>query len=172
MLVECDAETYLKYIKDDPVRPNLFEDNTKRFTDKFRVFANVDSRDNVLAIICVALAPFLPQTESQLQDLSEGVFDTLMRDWKDQLDFFDANIGTVLCPYSLWSYEPKAGRTLVNELLEAIPLLFPDVSQVITMSPPTQMAMKFHLSNGAEILSINGTTINYIYEIPEQVAVH
>jgi hypothetical protein len=31
MLIECRMEEFIDYIADDPVRPNLFEDNVTRF---------------------------------------------------------------------------------------------------------------------------------------------
>ena len=35
------------------------------------------------------------------------------------------------------------------------------------MSPPTKMAMDFHIGNGAVLLSPNVETINYEYKIKE-----
>ena len=45
--------------------------------------------------------------------------------------------------------------------------MHPEVDAVITMSPHTHTAMKFHLSNGAGIFSSNEKTVNYEYEVPD-----
>ena len=160
MLIECDKARYLKYIKDDPVRPNLFDDDTVRFDGNFRVYADIDRQGfgiSVNAVICVVIAPFLPQNEKTIQDFASG-------DLEIQPEEGDS-FSKILCPYSLWSYEKGAGRRLVNSLLEAVPIMYPDVDYVITMSPPTKMAMDFHVGNGAHVLSPNKDTVNYEYKI-------
>ena len=176
MLIECDEETYGKYMKDDPVRPELFDDDGTRFNGNFRVYADVDKQGFetvVNAIICVVIIPFVPQNEKHLRDIASEDLKVLMAmEWEG--DRFprpndeEEGMATILCPYSLWSYTKGAGRKLVNELLEAIPFLHPEVSHVVTMSPPTKMAMNFHTSNGAFLLSPNKDTVNYEYKyIPD-----
>jgi len=166
MLTICDAETYLQYMKDDPVRPNLFGDDTARFRDKFYVFADVDEDDKTVnAILCAVLSPFVIQTEELLRAISEDYqsMQELEASIRGILD--DKNIATILTPYSLWSYRKGSGKKLINELLDFIPLNFPRVTHVITMSPPTKMAMLFHTGNGARLLSPNSETINYEYRL-------
>ena len=172
MLIECDKEGYLKYIKDDPVRPDLFDDDAVRFDGNFRVYADIDRQGfgiNVNAVICVVIAPFIPQNEGQIQAFASGDLNASMAIRSEG----EGSFGKVLCPYSLWSYEKGAGRRLVNSLLEAVPIMYPDVDYVITMSPPTKMAMNFHTSNGASLLSSNKDTVNYEYEIENYgVSIH
>ena len=64
-----------------------------------------------------------------------------------------------------------SGKRLINALLDFIPLNFPQVTHVITMSPPTRMAMEFHTGNGAILLSPNVETINYEYRL-DNVTLH
>lgn len=161
MLIECDKAGYLEYIKDDPVRPNLFDDDAVRFDGNFRVYADIDRQGfgiSVNAVICVVIAPFIPQNEKTIQDFASGDLKRQPEEWEEY---------TILCPYSLWSYEKGAGRRLVNSLLEVVPIMYPNVDHVITMSPPTKMAMDFHLGNGAHVLSPNKDTVNYEYEIED-----
>lgn len=168
MLIECDKEEYLKYIKDDPVRPNLFTDDSIRFQGNFRVYADIDRQGfgvNVNAIICVVIAPFIPQDEEQLRSIANGESELSFQCRVKEDGGLEKVVGKVLCPYSLWSYEKGAGTKLINSLLEAAPIMYPDIDYVITMSPPTQMAMKFHLRNGASMISPNKETVNYEYEI-------
>ena len=52
-------------------------------------------------------------------------------------------------------------------------MLYPEVDHVITMSPPTKMAMKFHIGNGAALLFPNEETVNYEYDIPDDpIVIH
>lgn len=65
---------------------------------------------------------------------------------------------SVVMLYSIWSYSKGAGRKLVQSLLEE----YKD-KRIVTLSPKTEMARKFHLSNGAIELKENDDTINYEY---------
>lgn len=172
MLIECTKEEYLKYMKDDPVRKDLFKDDSVRFTGNFRVFAEVDKSGSdtvVNAIVCVVLSPAIPDSEDALRFIQE-LGEELNEDWENDTG---TSFGLVLCPYSLWSYNKGAGRRLINNLLEAVPVMYPKVQGVITMSPKTDMAMKFHLGNGAELMEVNPETINYLYDLSDnEVRVH
>ena len=37
------------------------------------------------------------------------------------------------------------------------------VNRYVTLSPQTEMARKFHLANGATVLQVNSTSVNYEY---------
>ena len=178
MLIECGPKEYMKYMKDDPVRPNLFEDNTVRFEGYFRVYADVERTGDEIktnAIVCVVITPFLPQSEQDLIELSDGTFppEVLKELQKRLKEEEELSAGTTLCPYSIWSYAKGAGRRLITNLLESIPVLHPDVEHVITMSPLTEQAYKFHIRNGAQKVSTNKSTVNYLYELGERdVQIH
>lgn len=176
MLIECSAEEFMRYMADDPIRPKLFTDNTTRFHGKFRVYADVNKQGfdtTVDAIVCVVVCPFLPQSEEQLRAYAMGDMDKLLQELDKVFGEDDTYVGQLLCLYSLWSYTKGAGRRLVNELLEAVPLLYPSISSVVTMSPPTKMAMEFHTNNGAVLISPNVDTVNYEYVLPDdEVVIH
>jgi hypothetical protein len=54
MLIKCNAADHLYLIKDDPVRPDLFENNRKRFEAPFHVYAEVnDETGEIAAVVCV-----------------------------------------------------------------------------------------------------------------------
>ena len=42
MLIKCNAADHAYLIEDDPVRPKLFKDNSVRFEDPFRVYAEIN----------------------------------------------------------------------------------------------------------------------------------
>ena len=172
MLISCDVETYLRYIKDDPVRPHLFDNDALRFGNNFHVFADADIDEDtgevvVNAMLCAVISPFVLQQEKHLQELAEelGALNGMRESLLEATG--EAGLANIFTPYSLWSYRKGAGKKLVNTLLDVVPVKFPEVTHIITMSPPTKMAMDFHIGNGAVLLSPNVETINYEYKIKE-----
>ena len=171
MLIKCNAADHLYLIEDDPVRPDMFKDNSVRFEDPFHVYAEVnDETGEIAAVVCVVVCKFVPQYEVQLKAIAKGRL-TDIEEALEEREAVHGALGTVLCPYSIWSYQKSHGSQLIKNLLEAVPLLHPEVDAVITMSPHTHIAMKFHLSNGAGLFSTNEDTVNYEYEV-EDVVLH
>ena len=129
----------LDYIKDDPVRPEISRE-FRVGTNKF-VGTLIDERP--LAMICVSLMDRVPQTVSDLH-LTAGLI-------------------TVAVFYTIWSYAPGAGVDLLRATVARIQEEFPNITRFVTLSPKTEMARRFHIKNGAFILSENPETINYEY---------
>ena len=92
------------------------------------------------AVVCIANTFELPITMQELEMYSQE----------------NAKEFTIF--YTVWSYEKGFGRTILNELL---PLL--QTERFVTLSPKTEMAKKFHLRNGAKLLSNNKTSYNFEY---------
>ena len=65
----------------------------------------------------------------------------------------------IVVPYSLWSNKKGIGRLLIS----AIRHRFRDAAQLITMSPKTEMAQRFHESNGAVLIQSNEESNNFEY---------
>jgi len=169
MLIECNVENHLHLIKDDPVRPNLFDADEARFHGPFRVFAEVDGDSGeVQAVVCVVLTAFVVTDEDDLLMLANGGF---FMETEDGEDVTNAD-PTLACPYSIWSYKKGAGRQLISSLIEFVTVALPTVDSVVTMSPKSDSALKFHTNNGAEMFSVNEDTINYLYEIEANVVLH
>ena len=74
--------------------------------------------------------------------------------------------GSVVVPYTVWSYERGAGSAIIKEVITMIKNIDMRVTRVVTLSPQTEMAEKFHLRNGAKIFRTNATTVNFEYELP------
>jgi|TARA_B110000977_G_C10952855_1_gene445341 hypothetical protein len=55
--------------------------------------------------------------------------------------------------YTVWSYNPGAGRQIVNQLAQHIRDTNSEIVQWVTLSPLTEMAEKFHTKNGAKFLA-------------------
>lgn len=129
-----------QYIKDDPVRPELPMEF--RVNEHGNIFALVDADLRPQAIVCVRYMNSVPR------DVHE-----LAQTWGDSVAVF----------YTIWSYAPGSGRDLIMAARSWLQEHRPEISNFVTLSPPTDMARKFHLRNGADILSVNTDTVNYIY---------
>jgi hypothetical protein len=133
------ADPLLDYVKDDPVRPEI----PKEFRVGDNRFVSALVEDQVKAMVCVSLQDCVPTTVDELADTAETY--------------------TTAIFYTIWSYVPGAGADLLFQTVEQIKSQFPTVERFVTLSPKTEMAKKFHLKNGAEVLQENETTVNYEY---------
>jgi hypothetical protein len=167
MLIKLNAADHLYLIKDDPVRLKLFKDNSKRFEDPFHVYAEInDETGEIAAVVCTIVCKFVPQDEYQIKLVAMGKTKQIEEQLKEREETH-GELGVVLCPYSIWSYQRGHGRNLINNLLEAVPILHPEADALITMSPHTKTALKFHVGNGAVIVGHGEGSVNYEYDIPE-----
>jgi hypothetical protein len=135
----------LERIVDDPIRPHI--PAADRITANKKAFHLTNEDDKVLAIVCVAFTDAVATTESELNRYSH-------------IDH------TNVCMfYTLWSYTPGAGRELALEMLRYIKEKLPNIKRVVTLSPKTEMARRFHLKNGACELQVNQETVNFEYKL-------
>ena len=85
-------------------------------------------------------------------------------EWVDGLEG-SLESSKILCCYSVWSNKRGAGARIINEMLDYVITHFKGVERVITLSPKTEMAAKFHIKNGATLLQENEKTINFEYKV-------
>jgi hypothetical protein len=138
-----DTDQILAYIADDPVRPNI--PAQKRIQGNRKVFYLANEDNDVLAMICLAFTDGVATTELEL----------------NRYMTFE---GTIVCMfYTLWSYAPGAGRELALNIVDYVKNNYPHVKRIVTLSPKTEMARRFHLKNGAFELQVNAETINFEY---------
>lgn len=128
------------YLKDDPVRPHIPAE--QRFGANRTVLALTED-DTVKAMVCARFCKGIPSSEQELLQDSEE---------PDTAVF-----------YTIWSYNPGAGQRLIKEGLKKVQLELPNVKRFVTLSPPTELARRFHLKNGASIYRVNTDTVNYEY---------
>ena len=129
------------YMKDDPVRPSLSYAFRKSVGEIFYI-----GEDKPDAVVCVAYTSDIPTTVRELAIYAHPP-------------------GNNCIAYTVWSYTKGAGRDIINELRDyAWDNKF---HRLVTLSPKTEMARKFHLRNGAFTLSENQETDNYEYELYE-----
>lgn len=129
-------------IKDDPVRPHI--PLSQRINDTAEILL-LKAGDQILAATCMAWLSDIPRNEQDLIDMLHQ---------KDVAVF-----------YTIWSYSPGAGATLLREAAKWLKEEFTDLKAIVTLSPQTEMARKFHLKNGASVHRENTTSVNYRYYI-------
>jgi hypothetical protein len=138
-----DTDQTLAYIADDPVRPHI--PAQKRIEGNRKVFYLANEDNDVLAMICLAFTDGVATTELELNRYMS----------------FE---GTTVCMfYTLWSYAPGAGRELALNVVDYIKEHYTHVTRIVTLSPKTEIARRFHLKNGAFELQVNADTVNFEY---------
>ena len=76
----------------------------------------------------------------------------------------DQNIGQIAIAYTVWSKKKGGGKLIVKEVFKKIKKSN-HLNRLVTLSPLTEMATKFHSRNGAKLLQINETTQNFEYKV-------
>jgi len=136
------TKEYEFVVKDDPVRPEL--DYEFRTSSGREMFLLKDVEGELAAVICVGYMGDVPTSVNDLNELQ-------------------SNQNNVAVFYTVWSYKRGAGRQIVFDVVDHIKKNRESVKRFVTLSPKTEMARKFHLGNGAIVLSENKETDNYEY---------
>jgi hypothetical protein len=139
-LIKSPTDALFEILREDPVRPGI--PNQTRIGTNRDVFVSRD-QDRVLAVTCVSYQDQIPDREEQLFEHSDDPLVAIF--------------------YTIWSYCPGAGRDLIFQVQDWIREHHPHIQRFVTLSPPTEMARKFHTKNGALVLRSNPETVNYEY---------
>ena len=146
-LKKCD-------ISEDPVRPEL--DNTFR-TNYGRKIFGVKFKDEIHAVMCFAFTDEIPKSVEELDLFSQDAFlKNVQRD--------PNKVGRIAIAYTVWSKKKGGGKLIVKEVYKMIKKSN-HLNRLVTLSPLTDMARKFHLRNGAVELQVNETTQNFEYKV-------
>ena len=124
-----------KLCGEDPVRKNIPYE--WRVNSPKREIFHLEEK----AVLCVAHLEAIPTTEVELMEYGWGQFSIF---------------------YTVWSKEKGLGRKIVIDAWNLLKMQHTG-NRYVTMSPKTEMAMKFHLRNGAILLQENPTTNNFEY---------
>lgn len=138
-IIKNTTDPLIRLIADDPVRPEI-KAELRVGNGKEIIVLLEDSEPQ--AVICVSYQDFVPKTTAELCGL---------------------NAPTVAVFYTIWSYKPGAGKTLIFKAKNYIKSHKPTISRYVTLSPKTDMARNFHLKNGARVLQVNEMSVNYEY---------
>ena len=146
-LEKCD-------ISEDPVRPEL--DNIFR-TNYGRKIFGVKFKDEIHAVMCFAFTDQIPKSVEELDLFSQDAFlKNVQRD--------PNKVGRIAIAYTVWSKKKGGGKLIVKEVYKMIKKS-DHLNRLVTLSPLTDMARKFHLRNGAVELQVNETTQNFEYKV-------
>ena len=132
----CSHKRVSQIITGDPVRPHI---NAETRIAPGRDVFHIDD----MAYLCMAYLDRVPADEDCL---------------------LSANCGSVAVAYTVWSLEKGYGRKIIMAARDIIQETW-RFKRLVTLSPKTDMAMKFHLSNGAKLIAENLTSNNFEYPI-------
>ena len=138
---------------EDPVRPEL--DVIFRRSYGRKIFG-VKYKKEICAIMCFGFTNEVPKTVKEL--------DLMTRDAYLKSVQRDQNIGQIAIAYTIWSKKKGGGKLIVKEVFKMIKKSN-YLNRLVTLSPLTEMARNFHLSNGAIELQVNEETQNFEYKI-------
>ena len=139
--------------KEDPVRPEL--DNVFRRSYGRKIYG-VKYKGEIYAVMCFAYTNEIPKNVEELDKFSHDAF--LQSAQRDQ------NVGQIAIAYTVWSKKKGGGKLIVKEVFKKIKKSN-HLNRLVTLSPLTDMARKFHLSNGAIEIGVNETTQNFEYKM-------
>jgi hypothetical protein len=139
----CD-EWVSQIIKDDPVRPHLTADY--RINEVAEMFGLYDDKEYLSSVCCVRYTDGIPNSVNDMTERSSMFSDTAVF-------------------YTIWSYSKGSGRKLIIDASNWITENRPQIKNLVTLSPTTEMAERFHLRNGAVKWRINEDSVNYAYQL-------
>ena len=139
--------------KEDPVRPEL--DNVFRRSYGRKIYG-VKYKGEIYAVMCFAYTNEIPKNVEELDKFSHDAF--LQSAQRDQ------NVGQIAIAYTVWSKKKGGGKLIVKEVYKKIKKSN-HLNRLVTLSPLTKMATKFHTKNGAKLLQINETSQNFEYQV-------
>ena len=138
---------------EDPVRPEL--DNVFRRSYGRKIYG-VKFKGEIHAVMCFAYTNKIPKNVEELDKFSHDAF--LQSAQRDQ------KVGQIAIAYTVWSKKKGGGKLIVKEVFKKIKKSN-HLNRLVTLSPLTEMATKFHSNNGAKLLQVNEDTQNFEYKV-------
>ena len=139
---------------EDPVRPEL--DLAFRQAYGRKIFGLKDEQGDICAIMCFAFTNEVPKTVDEM--------DTLSKDAAMQAVHRAGVQGNIAIAYTVWAKKKGGGKHMVNEVYKMVKKSG-HLNRLVTLSPLTEMARRFHIKNGAKELQVNDETQNFEYDI-------
>lgn len=131
-------------ILSDPVRPHIPVQH--RLGSHGRVLVLQNHIQEPQSVICVVFSDRVVTEESDLFS-------------------YNGNSACVCMLYSIWSLSKGGGQAMLPELRQWVLQNHAHTQRMVTLSPPTPMARRFHVKNGAWELQVNATTVNFEYAL-------
>ena len=141
-LNRCSLEQAIAYTPHDPVRPNIPANwRVSGANEMYYTNGSWGEIDKPNAVLCMSNLKAIPKDEGELMSLG---------------------FGDIAIFYTVWSNVKGAGRDIIFKVWDMLKERKTN-RRYVTLSPKTEMAMKFHLSNGAKLIATNDTTYNFEY---------
>ena len=141
-------------VAEDPVRPELSLEFRQAYGRK--IYGIKDEQGDTAAIMCFAFTNAIPTSVEEM--------DTMSKDAAMQAVHRAGVQGSIAIAYTVWAKKKGGGKHMVNEVYKMIKESS-HLNRLVTLSPLTDMARKFHLKNGAKEIQVNLTTQNFEYDI-------
>ena len=141
-------------VNEDPVRPELSLEFRQAYGRK--IFGIRDDEGDIAAIMCFAFTHEIPKSVEEM--------DVMSKDAAMQAVHRAGVQGSIAIAYTVWAKKKGGGKHMVNEVYKMIKGSN-HLNRLVTLSPLTDMARKFHLKNGAKEVQVNLTTQNFEYDI-------
>ena len=140
---------------EDPVRPEL----SNWFRQQYgRKIYGLKDRDEIVAVMCFAFTNEVPASVEELDTMSKQAHTESINTAQAQ--------GKIAIAYTVWSRKRGGGQKIVEEVFKMIKQSN-HLTRLVTLSPKTEMARKFHTKNGAIELRENKNTVNFEYVFNE-----
>ena len=141
-LKKCSLEQAIAYTPHDPVRPNIPANwRVSGANEMYYTNGSWGEIDKPNAVLCMSNLKAIPKDEGELMSLG---------------------FGDIAIFYTVWSNVKGAGRDIIFKVWDMLKERKTN-RRYVTLSPKTEMAKKFHLSNGAKLIATNDTTYNFEY---------
>jgi hypothetical protein len=134
----------MELIKEDPVRPHI--PPHQRVGNNASVWVLLNEQDEPQSVVCVAFTDTVPTQEQQLFS-------------------YQGTDATVAVLYTIWAIEKGGGQAMIVHARNHVKTNLGHIQRFVTLSPLTDMATKFHIKNGAQLLQINSHTQNFEYTL-------
>jgi len=141
-------------VKEDPVRPELSLEFRQAYGRK--IYGIKDEEGDIAAVMCFAFTHGIPTSVEEM--------DRLSKDAAMQAVHRAGVQGTTAIAYTVWAKKKGGGKHMVNEVYKMVKKSH-NLNRLVTLSPLTEMARRFHIKNGAKELQVNETTQNFEYDI-------
>jgi hypothetical protein len=144
MLIKIPHNTHalMELINSDPVRPHV--PTKMRVGKNADVLVLLDEQDEPTSVVCASFGEIVPSDENELF-------------------LYDGDTPTVASLYTIWSLTRGGGSHMVRLVPNWLRQHRPTVNRLVTLSPPTAMAERFHITHGAHLLRTNPLTVNFEY---------
>ena len=140
-------------ITKDPIRPDVSLEWRKQYGRKIY---GLKFDNEIVAVMCFAFTNEVPSTLTELDYFSKAANLEAMHRAGVQ--------GKIAVAYTVWSLKKGGGKKIVKEVYKMIKQSN-HLNRLVTLSPYTEMATRFHTTNGAKLLRKNLWSQNFEYEI-------